>query len=106
MAAAERVPAWWRPDRPAAPPREGGTAMGLSHDHAHGTVTQRLIADHLVSGHMEPGEEIALRVDQTLTQDATGTLVMQELEALALDRVRTQVSVQYVDHNILQADER
>ncbi|MFI1963306.1 aconitate hydratase [Streptomyces pathocidini] len=55
---------------------------------------------------MEPGEEIGLRVDQTLTQDATGTLVMQELEALGLDRVRTQVSVQYVDHNLLQADER
>ncbi|MGW7487446.1 aconitate hydratase [Streptomyces sp. NPDC054786] len=61
---------------------------------------------HLLSGRLEPGEEIALRVDQTLTQDATGTLVMQELEALALDRVRTEVSVQYVDHNILQADER
>ncbi|MFD8544835.1 aconitate hydratase [Streptomyces sp. NPDC059649] len=73
---------------------------------SHGAVTQRLIGDHLVSGRMEPGEEIALRVDQTLTQDATGTLVMQELEALALDRVRTEVSVQYVDHNILQADER
>ncbi|WP_246193123.1 aconitate hydratase [Kitasatospora atroaurantiaca] len=55
---------------------------------------------------MVPGEEIALRVDQTLTQDATGTLVMQELEALGLDRVRTELSVQYVDHNILQADER
>ncbi|MFF8847889.1 aconitate hydratase [Streptomyces sp. NPDC015127] len=55
---------------------------------------------------MEPGHEIALRIDQTLTQDATGTLVMQELEALGLDRVRTEVSVQYVDHNLLQADER
>jgi aconitate hydratase len=73
---------------------------------ARGTVAQRLIGDHLVDGRMVPGEEIALRVDQTLTQDATGTLVMQELEALALDRVRTEVSVQYVDHNILQADER
>ncbi|MET8679358.1 aconitate hydratase [Streptomyces sp. NPDC004647] len=55
---------------------------------------------------MQPGEEIGLRVDQTLTQDATGTLVMQELEALGLDRVRTEVSVSYVDHNILQADAR
>ncbi|UQA90857.1 aconitate hydratase [Streptomyces halobius] len=73
---------------------------------ASGTVAQQLIASHLVSGRMEPGEEIALRVDQTLTQDATGTLVMQELDALDLDRVRTEVSVQYVDHNILQADER
>ncbi|QIK10864.1 aconitate hydratase [Streptomyces sp. ID38640] len=73
---------------------------------ATGTVTQQLIEAHLLSGRMEPGEEIALRVDQTLTQDATGTLVMQELEALGLDRVRTEVSVQYVDHNILQTDER
>ncbi|MCQ4041158.1 aconitate hydratase [Streptantibioticus rubrisoli] len=71
-----------------------------------GTVAHQLIAAHLVAGRMEPGEEIALRVDQTLTQDATGTLVMQELEALGLDRVRTEVSVQYVDHNLLQADER
>ncbi|WP_413471142.1 aconitate hydratase [Streptomyces peucetius] len=55
---------------------------------------------------MEPACEIGLRIDQTLTQDATGTLVMQELDALGLDRVRTEVSVQYVDHNLLQADER
>jgi aconitate hydratase len=55
---------------------------------------------------MVPGREVALRVDQTLTQDATGTLVMLELEALGLDRARTEVSVQYVDHNLLQADER
>ncbi|WP_235946969.1 aconitate hydratase [Nocardia terrae] len=55
---------------------------------------------------MTPGAEIALRIDQTLTQDATGTLVMQELEALGLDRARTEVSVQYVDHNLLQADEK
>lgn len=71
-----------------------------------GSVAHRLIAEHLVEGRMEPGEEIGLRVDQTLTQDATGTLVMQELEAIGLDRVRTEVSVQYVDHNILQTDER
>jgi aconitate hydratase len=55
---------------------------------------------------MTPGEEIAIRIDQTLTQDATGTLVMQELEALGLDRARTEVSVQYVDHNLLQTDEK
>ena len=65
---------------------------------------QKLIAAHLVSGHMIPGDEIALRVDQTLTQDATGTMVMLELEALGVDRVRTEVSVQYVDHNLLQTD--
>jgi aconitate hydratase len=70
------------------------------------TAAQQLITTHLVDGRPVPGEEIALRVDQTLTQDATGTLVMQELEALGLDRVRTELSVQYVDHNILQADER
>ena len=55
---------------------------------------------------MRPGAEIALAVDQTLTQDATGTLVMLELEALGLDRVRTEISVQYVDHNLLQADSK
>src|SRR2546423_5678427 len=71
-----------------------------------GTVAHRLIESHLVEGHPVPGEEIGLRVDQTLTQDATGTLVMQELEALGLDRARTEVSVQYVDHNLLQADEK
>jgi len=72
---------------------------------AHG-VAQQLIASHLVDGEMTPGEEIALRIDQTLTQDATGTLVMQELESLGLDQVQTEVSVQYVDHNLLQADEK
>jgi aconitate hydratase len=71
----------------------------------HG-VAQKLIAAHLVDGQMSPGSEIGLVIDQTLTQDATGTLVMQELEALGLDRVKTEVSVQYVDHNLLQADER
>ncbi|MGW9479163.1 aconitate hydratase [Saccharomonospora azurea] len=70
------------------------------------TVAHKLIEDHLVDGRMEPGEEIALRIDQTLTQDATGTLVMQELEALGLDRAQTEVSVQYVDHNLLQTDEK
>ncbi len=70
------------------------------------TVTNTLIDDHLVAGTPEAGEEIALRIDQTLTQDATGTLVMQELDAMGLDRARTDVSVQYVDHNLLQADER
>jgi aconitate hydratase len=69
-------------------------------------VARKLIASHLESGDMTPGEEIAIRIDQTLTQDATGTLVMQELEALGLDRARTEVSVQYVDHNLLQTDEK
>jgi aconitate hydratase len=69
-------------------------------------VAQKLISSHLVQGDMEPGREIGLRIDQTLTQDATGTLVMLELEAMALDRVKTEVSAQYVDHNLLQTDER
>ncbi len=69
-------------------------------------VAQKLIASHLVVGQMVPGTEIGLRIDQTLTQDATGTLVMLELESLGLDRARTEVSVQYVDHNLLQADSK
>ncbi|ULE34382.1 aconitate hydratase [Mycobacterium sp. IDR2000157661] len=69
-------------------------------------VTRKLIDSHLVSGEMTPGNEIAIHIDQTLTQDATGTLVMQELEAIGLDRARTDVSVQYVDHNLLQTDEK
>ena len=69
-------------------------------------VSKKLIAAHLVSGEMVAGEEIGLRIDQTLTQDATGTLVMLQLEAMRLDRVRTEVSVQYVDHNLIQADYR
>jgi len=67
-------------------------------------LAQKLIDAHLESGEMRPGEEIGLRIDQTLTQDATGTMVMLELEAMGLERARTEVSVQYVDHNILQAD--
>jgi len=69
-------------------------------------LTQKLIADHLVEGDMEAGEEIGLRIDQTLTQDATGTLAMLEFESMQVDRVRTQVSAQYVDHNLLQEDYR
>jgi aconitate hydratase len=69
-------------------------------------VAQKLISAHLVSGDMEPGREIGLKIDQTLTQDATGTLVMLELEAMGLDYVKTEVSAQYVDHNLLQTDER
>ena len=71
---------------------------------SRGTVTEKLLASHLISGALEPGEELGLRIDQTLTQDATGTLVMLELEAMGLDTVRTEVSAQYVDHNVLQTD--
>jgi aconitate hydratase len=67
-------------------------------------VSQQLIQSHLVEGEMIPGEEIGIHIDQTLTQDATGTLVMLELDSMGLDRVKTEVSVQYVDHNLIQAD--
>lgn len=69
-------------------------------------VAQKLIRSHLESGELAPGNELGIRIDQTLTQDATGTLVMLELEALGLDRIRTDLSVQYVDHNLLQTDEK
>lgn len=67
-------------------------------------VAQKLIESHLVEGRMQADEEIGLKIDQTLTQDATGTLVMLELEAMGLRRVKTEVSAQYVDHNLLQTD--
>src|SRR3989442_13640570 len=69
-------------------------------------VTQKLIHAHLAEGEMLPGQEIGIRIDQTLTQDATGTLVMLELEAMGLSRVRTQLSAQYVDHNLIQEDSK
>ena len=69
-------------------------------------VAQKLIEPHLVKGHMEPGDEIALKIDQTLTQDATGTMVMLEFEAMGIERVKTDLSAQYVDHNLLQTDFR
>lgn len=70
------------------------------------SVTEQLISSSLVSGTMTAGSEIGIHVDQTLTQDATGTVVMLELEAMGLDRVRTELSAQYVDHNLLETDFR
>jgi aconitate hydratase len=67
-------------------------------------VAQKLIKSHLLEGKMEVGEEIGLKIDQTLTQDATGTMVMLELEAMELDRAKTEISVQYIDHNLIRAD--
>ena len=67
------------------------------------TLTEKLIAAHLVSGSMEPGAEVALRIDQTLTQDATGTMAYLEFESMGIDRVRTKRSVAYSDHNALQS---
>ncbi|WP_226581705.1 aconitate hydratase [Halobacillus litoralis] len=69
-------------------------------------VTQKLIKDHLVEGEMTPGSEIGLKIDQTLTQDATGTMVMLELEAMGIERAKTEASAQYVDHNLIQEDSK
>ena len=70
------------------------------------TITERLLTDHLIEGRLEPGEEIGLKIDQTLTQDATGTMVYLEFEAMGIDRVQTEVAVSYIDHNIIQTDYR
>ncbi len=66
------------------------------------TIAQKIIKDHLLSGDMTPGSEIALRIDQTLTQDATGTMAYLEFETMGIERVRTELSVAYIDHNTLQ----
>ncbi|MDR1149629.1 MAG: aconitate hydratase, partial [Spirochaetaceae bacterium] len=68
------------------------------------TLTEKIIKAHLVEGHMTPGSSIAIKIDQTLTQDATGTIVYLQFEAMGIDRVRTELSVSYVDHNTLQED--
>ena len=73
--------------------------MGLS-------VTEKIIAAHIVKGDLTPGEPIAIKIDQTLTQDATGTMAYLEFEAIGIDRVKTELSVSYVDHNLIQSDFR
>ena len=67
------------------------------------TITQKIIKNHLVSGEMKPGCEVGLRIAQTLTQDATGTMAYLQLEAMGIERVKTELSVAYIDHNTLQA---
>ena len=66
------------------------------------SITRKIIEKHLVSGEMEPGAEVGLRIDQTLTQDATGTMAWLQFEAIGIGEVRTDLSVSYVDHNTLQ----
>lgn len=66
------------------------------------TLAQKIIAKHLLSGRMEAGQEIAVRIDQTLTQDSTGTMAYLQFEAIGLERVKTELSVAYIDHNTLQ----
>lgn len=67
------------------------------------TIAQKIIKEHLVSGDMIPGHEIALKIDQTLTQDATGTMAYLEFETMGVPRVKTELSVAYIDHNTLQS---
>ncbi len=67
------------------------------------TLSQKIIKDHLVSGDMTAGSEISIRIDQTLTQDSTGTMAYLQFEAMGIDRVKTKKSVAYIDHNTIQA---
>ena len=66
-------------------------------------ITQKIIKSHLVSGNMIAGEEISIKIDQTLTQDSTGTMAYLEFEAIGIPRVKTKRSVAYIDHNTLQS---
>ena len=67
------------------------------------TIAQKIIKEHLISGEMTVGSEIAIKIDQTLTQDATGTMAYLEFETMGVPRVRTELSVAYIDHNTLQS---
>jgi len=67
------------------------------------TIAEKIIASHLVTGDMTPGSEISIKIDRTLTQDATGTMAYIEFEAMGIDRVKTELSVAYIDHNTLQS---
>jgi len=66
------------------------------------SITQKIIEEHLVAGKFEPGKEIAIKIDQTLTQDATGTMAYLQFEAMGLSKVKTELSVSYIDHNTIQ----
>ncbi len=68
------------------------------------SITYRILKDHLVSGTLSPGEKVGMRIDQTLTQDATGTMAFLQFEGLGVSRVTTKLSVSYIDHNTLQSD--
>jgi aconitate hydratase len=70
------------------------------------TLTEKILATHLVSGKLSAGSEISIRIDQTLTQDATGTLAFLQFESLGIPRVKTELSVSYVDHNTTQQDNK
>ncbi|MBI9106852.1 MAG: aconitate hydratase [Spirochaetales bacterium] len=70
------------------------------------TLTEKILKEHLISGELKTGNEIGIRIDQTLTQDATGTMVYLQFESMGIPRVKTELSVSYVDHNTLQTDYR
>jgi len=65
-------------------------------------IIEKILAAHLVTGSITPGAEIGIRIDQTLTQDATGTMAYLQFEAMGVDRVRTELSASYIDHNTVQ----
>ena len=67
------------------------------------TLTEKIIKTHIIAGEMIKGTEIGLRIDQTLTQDATGTMAYLQFEAMGIDRVKTERSLAYIDHNTLQS---
>ena len=66
------------------------------------TLAYKILENHLVEGTLAPGEAITIKIDQTLTQDSTGTMVYLQLEAMEVDKVKTELSVAYIDHNTLQ----
>ncbi|MEM3279638.1 MAG: aconitate hydratase, partial [Fervidicoccaceae archaeon] len=68
------------------------------------SIFEKILTEHLVEGKPEPGEEVSIKIDQTLTQDATGTMAFLEFEAIGIPRIKTELSVSYVDHNMLQID--
>jgi len=65
-------------------------------------LVEKILAEHLIAGNLVPGEEIGIRIDQTLTQDATGTMAYLQFEAMDVPRVKTELSVSYIDHNTIQ----
>lgn len=69
-----------------------------------GTITEKILQNHILEGKAEIGEEVALKIDHTLTQDATGTMAYLQFEAIGIDRIKTELSVSFVDHNTLQTD--
>ena len=66
-------------------------------------ITRKIIKAHLVSGEMKAGSEIGIKIDQTLTQDSTGTMAYLQFESMGIDKVKTELSVAYIDHNTLQS---